>query len=138
MTTGVFRKGEMLFTLPDRTLLSTALYRLRAPKIRLKGGEATVELFLEADVLSPVPVSTDGEELRRFLEAQLETELSGVCAALQRANSDAMGFGRFRAKQFRRVSDWENCDWKAEYRALSVRFCVTVMLSHNPRETETE
>ena len=137
MVTGAFRKGELHFTLPDGTPLRVGLYRLHAPKIHLKGSKTTVALFLEADVLSP-ETAADRTELRQFIKEQLETELSALCSALQRANCDAMGFGRFRAKQFKSVSAWEACDWKAEYRALDVAFSVTVMLSNDPHDAETE
>jgi len=132
MVTDAFRKGVMRFALPDGSTPDVMMYRMRAPKIRLKNGEATVELFLEADILEPASVSTDREELKKLIKEQLETELSAVLSALQSVNSDAMGFGRFRAKQFRTASAWEACDWKAEYRQLSVTFSVTLMLSHDP------
>lgn len=135
MVTDAFRKGEMHFTLPDGETLRTALYRMRAPKIRLEHGTAYVELFLEADVIEPNKIQITRDALKSFLKEQLETELSAVCSALQRTGSDAMGFGRFRAEQFRSVSEWEACDWKAEYRTLSVTFTVTLMLSHD-RERE--
>ena len=138
MVNDVFRKGELQFTLPDGTLLCAALYRLRAPKIRLNGTEATVELFLEAEVLSPEILPMERTELKRFLEERLCSELSATFAALQRKNSDAMGFGRLRAKQFRSAAAWEHCDWKAEYRALNVTFSATVMLSHDPGGSGTE
>ncbi len=132
MVTDAFRKGEMRFALPDGNTLDATLYRMRAPKIRLGQGAATVELFLEADILEPALVSTDRDALKDYLTEQLETELSAVLSALQHVNSDAMGFGRFRAKQFRTASAWEACDWKAEYQKLSVTFSVTLMLSHGP------
>ncbi|MBR4906070.1 MAG: hypothetical protein IKZ44_04375 [Clostridia bacterium] len=132
MVTDAFRKGEMRFTLPDGSALDATLYRMRAPKVRLGHGEATVELFLEADILEPALVSADRDALKTFLQDQLETELRAVLSALQQAGSDAMGFGRFRAKQFRTAADWEACDWKAEYRSLRVAFSVTLMLSHDP------
>ena len=132
MVTGAFRKGEMQFTMPDGETLRVALYRMRAPKIRLEDGAAQVRLVLEADILEPERIQADRETLRSFLEEQLETELGSVFSALQRAGSDAMGFGRFRAEQFRSVSDWEACDWKSEYRTLPAAFSVTVMLSHDP------
>ena len=134
MVTDAFRKGEMHFTLPDGDTLRAALYRMRAPKIRLEHGKAYAELFLEADVIEPETVRFERDALKAFLKEQLETELSEVCSALRRANSDAMGFGRFRAKQFRRTSEWEACDWKAEYRSMEVVFSVTLMLSNDSRK----
>ena len=138
MVTGAFQKGEMHFTLPDGSAMRAALYRMRAPKIRLHNGEASVELHLKADVFDPETVSMEQDALKALIEERLETEFSAVFAALQRANSDAMGFGRFRAEQFRDVKAWEACDWKSEYRALNVTFSVTVMLSHERRGSETE
>ena len=138
MVTGAFRKGEMHFTLPNGVTLRTALYRMRAPKIRLERGEATVRLYLEADVLSPETVPMERDALRAFLEERLGAELDAVFSALQRAGSDAMGFGKVRAKQYKRVRDWEACDWKAEYRTLHASFIVTVMLSHDPHDQRTE
>ena len=111
---------------------------MRAPNIRLHNGEASVELHLKADVFDPETVSMEQDALKALIEERLETEFSAVFAALQRANSDAMGFGRFRAEQFRDVKAWEACDWKSEYRALNVTFSVTVMLSHERRGSETE
>lgn len=133
MVTDAFRKGEMHFTLPDGTTLRAALYRMRAPKIRLKNGEATVRLYLEADILEPQTLEMDRDALKTFLSGQLETELSAVLSALKSVDSDAMGFGRFRAMQFRSVSEWEACDWKAEYRILPVTFSVTLMLSRDAK-----
>ncbi len=138
MVIGAFQKGEMHFTHPDGSAMRAALYRMRAPKIRLRNGEARVELRLKADVFDPETAPMDRNALKTLIEKQLEAELSAVFAALQRANSDAMGFGRFRAKQFRSAAEWEACDWKSEYRALKVVFSVTVMLSHEPRRSETE
>ena len=132
MVTDAFRKGGMRFTLPDGSTLDAALYRMRTPKIRLKNGTATVELFLEADILEPAFASADRDALITFLQDQLETELNAVLSALQSVNSDAMGFGRFRAKQFRTAAEWEACDWKAEYQKLSVTFSVSLMLGHDP------
>ena len=131
MVTDAFRKGELGFTLADGTEVRLKLYRMRAPKLRLKNGTASVRLYLEADVLEPEGLSMDRNVLRSQLEEQLEDELLTVLSALQRANSDAMGFGRLRAAQFRRVSDWEACDWKAEYRVLSVTFSVSLMLKND-------
>ncbi len=132
MVTDAFRKGELRFTLADGSMLDATVYRMRAPKIRLKNGEATVELFLEADIFEPADSSADRDQLKSFLKNRLETELSAIFSALQSVNSDAMGFGRYRAKQFKTVSDWEACDWKAEYRSLKAVFSVTIMLSHDP------
>ena len=132
MVTDAFRKGVMCFSLPDGSMFNVTLYRMRVPKIRIKNGKATVELFLEADIIEPAHVSTDREELKESIKEQLESELSAVLSALQRAGSDAMGFGRFRAKQFRTALEWEACNWKGEYRSLSVTFSVTLMLSHDP------
>lgn len=133
-----FRKGELMFTLPDGQPLVVKLYRMRAPKIRLNAGEATVKLFLEADLMEPESMPMDSEALKSFLETRLAAELDAVFAALKRHNSDAMGFGRFAAKRFRSASDWEAFDWKAAYRDLRATFTVTVMLSHNPHDPETE
>lgn len=130
MVTGAFRKGEMHYTLPDGGTLRAALYRMRAPKIRLKNGEATVRLYLKADVIEPETVLMERNALKAYLANRLETELSVVLAALQSVNSDAMGFGRFRAAQFRSASGWEACNWKAEYKTLRVTFSVTLMLSY--------
>ena len=132
MVTDAFRKGVMCFSLPDGSTFDVTLYRMRVPKIRIKNGKATVELFLEADIIEPAHVSTDREELKESIKEQLESELSAVLSALQKAGSDAMGFGRFRAKQFRTALEWEACNWKGEYRSLSVTFSVTLMLSHDP------
>ena len=132
MVTDAFRKGVMCFSLPDGSMFNVTLYRMRVPKIRIKNGKATVELFLEADIIEPAHVSTDREELKESIKEQLESELSAVLSALQKAGSDAMGFGRFRAKQFRTALEWEACNWKGEYRSLSVTFSVTLMLSHDP------
>jgi len=133
MVTDAFRKGEMHFTLPDGRTLRAALYRMRAPKIRLGHGTATVNLFLEADVLEPTSLPMERNALKRFLTERIEAELSQVLTALQSVDSDAMGFGRFRAKQFRSASEWEACDWKSEYRELKVTFSVMLMLSHDPK-----
>ena len=132
MVTDAFRKGVMCFSLPDGSTFDVTLYRMRVPKIRIKNGKATVELFLEADIIEPAHISTDREELKESIKEQLESELSAVLSALQKAGSDAMGFGRFRAKQFRTALEWEACNWKGEYRSLSVTFSVTLMLSHDP------
>ena len=134
MVTDAFRKGEMAFTLTDGTEIRVKLYRMRAPKVQLKKGTAQIRLYLEADVLAPEQIGMDRSTLKMQITAQLEHELSTVFAALQKANSDAMGFGRIRAKQFRSVSDWEACDWKTEYRALSAVFSVTLMLSDDARK----
>ena len=136
MVLGEFQKGEMHFTLPDGSAMRAALYRMHAPKIQLSHGNVAVELTLEADIIDPETIPMDRTGLKQFLEEQLEKELYAVFSALQKAGSDAMGFGRYRAKQFRRVLNWEACDWKAEYRMLNATFSVTVMLSHRPHDTE--
>lgn len=133
MVTDAFRKGEIHLTMPDGSTLRTALYRMRAPKIRLKNGKATVRLYLKADIIEPTSLQTEHDALKAFVANQLETELSAVLVALQRANSDVMGFGRYRTAQFRSASEWETLDWKAEYRDLSVTFSVTLMLSHSAK-----
>ena len=134
MVTGAFRKGEMHFTLPDGGTLRAALYRMRAPKIRLSNGGATVRLYLEADLLEPSALPMERDALKAFMTEQLETELGAVLTALQKAGSDVMGFGRYRAAKFRSVTDWEACDWKSEYRSLPVTFSVTLMLSHDTKK----
>lgn len=138
MVTDTFRKGEMTFTLPDGQQLRAALYRVRAPKIRVSAQKATVELFLEADPIEPEKLSAESEELKSFLERELETELSAVLRGLQLVGSDAMGFGKQQAKRFHTAGEWEDYDWKADYDRLSVTFSVTVMLSHSPHNPETE
>ena len=134
MVTDAFRRGEALLHLPDGRELAVTLYRMRKPKIALSGGRAAVTVYLEADPTEPQTVELDSMELRTILKTQLEAELSAVFAALQRVNSDAMGFGRAAAKRFRTVEAWEAYDWKAAYRALAVTFTVQLRLSHNPRD----
>ncbi len=138
MVTGTFERGEMDFTLPDGQPLRVTLYRVHAPKIRFEKGQAEVKLYLEADPSEPESLKMRSDELRIFLEKRLETELNAVLSAIQSVNSDAMGFGRFAARRFPSVSDWEQYDWKADYRALTVSFSVTVMLSHSPHDPGTE
>ena len=138
MVTDAFRRGEVLYTLPDARRMTVVLYRMRKPKIRLYDGAATVELYLEADPSEPQTIPMDSETLKTFLKARLEEELFEVFSALQRANSDAMGFGRFAARAFRTVEDWQNYDWKADYRKLTVMFSVQVKLAHNPHDAVLE
>ena len=138
MVTGLFRRGEMRFVLPDGQEIGVAFSRVRAPKLRGEKRKAEAEIFLEADLLEPERLSVESNALKSFLEEQLSAELSAVFYALQRSNSDAMGFGRLQAKRFRSAADWEAYDWKADYRALSVTFSVTVMLSHSAHNPETE
>jgi hypothetical protein len=78
------------------------------------------------------------DELKAFLKRELEGELHAVLSALQRAGSDAMGFGRFEAMRMKTAEEWERYDWKPAYRTLSVTFSVTVMLSHSPHEPQKE
>ena len=47
MVTGAFQSGELLLSMPDGQPLSVRLYRVRAPKITLKGDRATVRLYLD-------------------------------------------------------------------------------------------
>ncbi len=138
MMTGAFRRGELTFRLPDGETIGVTLYRTRAPKIRIteRTGEAT--LYLEADPYAPQTISMDSETLKSYLESQIEEELGAVLKALQRVNSDAMGFGRYAVKRFHSAETWEAYDWKSDYRALQVTFKVNVMLSHSPHDPETE
>lgn len=138
MVKDVFRRGELLFTLPDGSPMSVTLYRMRAPKIRLNGSAAQVELYLEADPTEPQILSMDSETLRQYLEQQLSGELAAVFAALQRVGSDAMGFGRCAARAFRTAEAWEAYDWKADYQRLSVTFSVSVKLAHHPQNPGLE
>ena len=78
------------------------------------------------------------DELKGLLQSHLEQMLNSVFRALQKANSDAMGFGRFAAMRFLTAEDWEAYDWKAAYRALSVGFSVHIRLAHCPRGTVSE
>ncbi len=137
MVLGTFRRGELQFTLPDGRPIRVTLYRLRAPKIRLSEGDASVSVFLEADPSDPERLPINRAELKAFLEDRLETELCEVFSVLQRAGSDAMGFGRYAAKRFRSVGEWKAYDWKTAYRSLSVSFSVTVMLSPQAHGAET-
>jgi hypothetical protein len=132
MVTDAFRRTETIFPLPDGTPMSVVLHRVRAPRITLKENEARVELFLEADLISPQSVGMGRTELKAFLKTRIEEELDAVFSALQRANSDAMGFGRFAVRRFKSAEEWEAFDWKTAYRTLSVTFSVTVTLSHEP------
>lgn len=134
MVTGAFQSGELLLSMPDGQPLSVRLYRVRAPKITLKGDRATVRLYLEADVLGPETVPMQSDELRAFLKSHLEQMLSRVFRSLQAHNSDAMGFGRFAAKRFASAEAWEAYDWKAVYRLLEADFTAEIKLAHNPRE----
>lgn len=134
LVNGTFRSGELLFPLPDGQPLSVKLYRVRKPKIALKGDTATVRLYLEADVVGPETVPMTSEELKALLKAQIEELLMRVFLALRDANSDAMGFGRFAANHFSTAEAWEAYDWKAAYRKLNAVFAVQIKLAHNPRE----
>ncbi len=134
MVTGAFKSGELLFPMPDGQQLSVKLYRVRKPKIALKGDTATVRLYLEADIVGPETVPMTSEELKALLKARLEEMLMRVFLALRETNSDAMGFGRFAAKRFLTAEDWEAFDWKAAYRSLDANFTVFIKLAHNPRE----
>ncbi len=138
MTTDGFQKGDLMFTLPQGEEITVSLYRMHAPKIRLNGEAAEVSLFLEADPKEPESLSMRSEELKAYIEQQLETELNEVFAALQRAGSDVMGFGRFAAKHMKTAGEWEQYNWKSAYRNLSVTFSVTVMLSHSPHDPQKE
>ena len=95
-------------------------------------------MYLEADLVSPQTVDMTSDELTAFLSSHLEQLLSRVFAALQRVNSDAMGFGRFAAMRFTSAEAWESFDAKAAYRALTVDFTAHVRLSHNPRRPVLE
>lgn len=138
MVTDGFRKGDFPFTFSDGREATVTLYRVRAPKIRWNGGAAEVELFLEADPKEPEALPVQSGELKTFLERQLEAELEEVLTALQRAGSDAMGFGRFAATHMKTAGEWERYDWKSAYRNLPVTFSVTVMLSHSPHDPQKE
>ena len=133
MVTDAFRRGERIFALPDGRPLVVTLYRVRRPRIRLSGDMAQVKLFLEADVGEPQSVQMDSESFKALLRETLESDLSAVFMALQGVGSDAMGFGRFAAKEFRDAAAWEAYDWKAAYRTLRVAFSVSVGLAHDPR-----
>lgn len=134
MVTDAFRRGEVQLTLPDGRELAVTLYRMRKPKLRLSGGSASVTVYLEADPTEPQTIEMDSEQLKSLLQSHLETELMAVFSALQKANSDAMGFGRLAARRFTDTEAWEAYDWKAAYRTLSVTFTVQLKLSHNPRD----
>ena len=138
MVTDAFRRGDVLFTLPDGGEMAVTLYRVRKPKIRLSDGTAKVQLFLEADFSEPQTISVTSGALRTFIQERLENELSEVSRALQRVNSDAMGFGRFAARSFDTVEAWEAYDWKAAYRTLRIEFSVSVKLAHNPHDSVLE
>ena len=138
MATGAFKRGEMRFVLPDGQPVTAAFYRVRAPKRRGRGTQASAELFLEADLLAPETLSMESDALKSFLEKQLEAELSTVFRALQRVGSDAMGFGSMQAKRFRSAEEWEAYDWDADYRAMTVAFRVNVMISQRPHDPGTE
>ncbi len=138
MVTDGFRKGDLGFTLPSGEEITVTLYRMHAPKIRSDGRAARVELFLEADPKEPEKLPMQSDELKAFLKRELEGELHAVLSALQRAGSDAMGFGRFEAMRMKTAEEWERYDWKPAYRTLSVTFSVTVMLSHSPHEPQKE
>ncbi|MBR0507759.1 MAG: hypothetical protein IJJ86_04040 [Clostridia bacterium] len=132
MVTDAFRRAELLFPLPDGTPMSVALYRVRAPKITMNENGARAELFLEAEPVSPQSTGMEREELKAFLSERIESELKAVLSALQRVNSDAMGFGRYAVRRFKSTEEWEAYDWKATYRTLNVTFSVKLMLSHEP------
>ena len=138
MVTDEFRRGDKQMLLPDGRIMTVTLYRMRKPKIRLNGNSASVELYLEADPSQPLSISMDSEPLKDLIRSDLETELSAVFRALQRVNSDAMGFGRIKARAFRSVSEWEAYDWKADYRSMDVVFSVSVKLAHNPHDPSLE
>lgn len=138
MVTGLFKRGEMRFRLPDGQEIGVTFYRVHAPKVCVSGRSAHAALSLEADLFEPERLSIESGTLKTFLEEQLETELKAVFAALQRAGSDAMGFGRFRTGRFLTAAEWEAYDWKADYRAITATFSVSVMLSHSARDPETE
>lgn len=133
MVTDAFRRAELLFPLPDGTPMSVVVYRMRAPKITFRDSGAYAELYLEADPASPQSTGMERNELKRYLEERIEAELQAVFSALQRVNSDAMGFGRYAVRRFKSTEEWDAYDWKAAYRTLSVTFSVTLMLS---RESE--
>ncbi len=138
LVTDAFVSGELLFTMPDEQPLCVRLHRARAPRIVLNGAHATADVYLEADLVSPQTVDMTSDELTAFLSSHLEQLLSRVFAALQRVNSDAMGFGRFAAMRFTSAEAWESFDAKAAYRALTVDFTANVRLSHNPRRPVLE
>ena len=138
MVIDAFQRGELVLSLPDGQPLAVTLYRMRRPKIRMRNGKATVDVFLEADPIEPLTVPADSESLRTWIETQVEVELQSVFRALQSVNSDAMGFGRFASRAFHSIEEWEAYDWKADYRRLSVAFSATVMLSHDPNDPSSE
>ena len=131
MVTDAFKSGELLLTLPDGQLLSVRLQRAQKPRIEWTGETIAADLYLEADPIAPNVLPMTDEELKTLLASHLEETVHSVFLALQNANSDAMGFGRFAAKRFFTAEDWEAYDWKAAYRALSVVFTVHVRIVHN-------
>lgn len=138
MVTDAFRRGDVIFTLPDGREMTVTLYRVRKPKILFRDGTAKVQLFLEADFSEPQTIPMTSRTLRIFIQERLENALSEVFRALQSVNSDAMGFGRFAARSFDTVAEWEAYDWKAAYRTLRVDFSVSVKLAHNPQDSVLE
>lgn len=134
MVRDTFESGELLCALPDGQPLAVRLYRVRRPNVTLYGNAAQVTVYLEADVTEPESVSMTSEELSDWIVSVLEERMRRTFSALQAANSDAMGFGRFAVRRFHSTAAWEAYDWKAAYRTLSVSFCVRLKLAHNPRE----
>lgn len=129
MVTDAFQSGELICTAQDGRMIEVKLRRVKRPRMSVENGQATAELFLEADVISPASDPIAEEALTALLETELASMLREVYDALRGMNSDAMGFGREAAKRFSTVEAWEAFDWKAEYRQMPCTFTAHVRLA---------
>lgn len=129
MVNGRFEMGRLPFGDGEKPM-TVSFRKLRPPKIEMQPNGITVRIYLEGDVDQPYDVTLEElEAIRMYLEQELASELDAVIKVLQKANSDAMGFGRYAVRSFRTTEEWEKYDWKAVYRTIPVSFSVSVRMS---------
>ncbi len=139
MVTDAFKRGRLQLETPQGVALTVVLVRSVKPAVSFDRTQSSVEIYLEAELEQPtVLYEMNSEELKAFLETELESSLSRVFLALQANNCDAMGFGRYAMMTFRRAADWAAYDWKADYRSMAVTFHVSCKLLHNPQNIGLE
>lgn len=130
---GKFNLGTINTTLDGE--IPVALYismKKYSVKVDLKAAvqvkvNISIGLSVQQDATNLIGHEWETVYREKFTE-YFKNELDRVFEILIKANSDAMGFGRYALTQFKTVEEWENFDWKKYYRRLKVDFNVNLNL----------
>ncbi|HWR22989.1 MAG TPA: Ger(x)C family spore germination C-terminal domain-containing protein [Feifaniaceae bacterium] len=139
---GDFKNGRIQLKDKNGDTISILLTRKGTPEVRLSLGEekkAAFSVSVYASVEQPAAVAgLNKDDVKRDIEAYLETGMQQVFVACQQLGCDSFDLGEAAVRQFTSARQWEAYSFRDVYRDIRAEFDVTAFLEYNPTGSRVE